>query len=45
MAIITQNIRSKNKNINFQELFSYLIDENRQLKLKEKDTLIALLIV
>jgi hypothetical protein len=34
--MITQNIRSKNEDINLQELFSYLIDESRQLQSREE---------
>jgi hypothetical protein len=36
VAMITQNIRSKNEDINLQELFSYLIDESRRLQSKEE---------
>jgi hypothetical protein len=36
IAIITQNIRSKNEDINLQELFSYLINESRRLQSREK---------
>ena len=37
IAMITQNIRSKNEDINLQELFSYLIDESRRLQSKENE--------
>ena len=36
VAMITQNIRSKNEDINLQELFSYLIDESRRLQSREE---------